>query len=195
MKMKFPRTMKFQREAEPLWSEQVLKFPGCERVSSCIQCGTCSGTCPLSIYMDYTPRKVIALIREGFREDALSCRTIWLCASCYSCAVHCPQKIHITDVMYHLKREAIKHNLFPNRFPIPVLAKEFFKIVLSRGRSAEVPLVLRMALKSNPFILFTMMRSGWNLFRAGRISLQGDRIKGVAELNAALSAAKEANGA
>jgi len=139
MNMKFPRTMKFQREAEPLWSEQVLKFPGCERVSSCIQCGTCSGTCPLSIYMDYTPRKVIGLIREGFREDALSCRTIWLCASCYSCAVLCPQKIHITDVMYHLKQEAIKDNLFPRRFPIPVLAKEFFKIVLSRGRSAEVP--------------------------------------------------------
>ncbi len=195
MNMKFPRTMKFQREAEPLWSEQVLKFPGCERVSSCIQCGTCSGTCPLSIYMDYTPRKVIGLIREGFREDALSCRTIWLCASCYSCAVLCPQKIHITDVMYHLKQEAIKDNLFPRRFPIPVLAKEFFKIVLSRGRSAEVPLVLRMALKSNPFILFTMMRSGWNLFRAGRISLKGDRIKGVAELRAALSAVKEANGA
>jgi heterodisulfide reductase subunit C len=195
MKMKFPRTMKFQREADPQWSEQVLKFPGCERVSSCIQCGTCSGTCPLSIYMDYTPRKVIALIREGFREDALSCRTIWLCASCYSCAVHCPQKIHITDVMYHLKRDAIKHNLFPSRFPIPVLAQEFFKIVKSRGRSAEVPLVLRMALKSNPFILFTMLRSGWNLFRAGRISLKGERIKGVAELNAALSAAKEANGA
>jgi heterodisulfide reductase subunit C len=145
--------------------------------------------------MDYTPRKVIGLIREGFREDALSCRTIWLCASCYSCAVLCPQKIHITDVMYHLKQEAIKDNLFPRRFPIPVLAKEFFKIVLSRGRSAEVPLVLRMALKSNPFILFTMMRSGWNLFRAGRISLKGDRIKGVAELRAALSAVKEANGA
>jgi heterodisulfide reductase subunit C len=194
--MKFPRTLKFQREADPQWSEQVRKFPGCERVSSCIQCGTCSGTCPLSTYMDYTPRKVISLIREGFREDALSCSTIWLCASCYSCAVHCPQKIHITDVMYQLKREAIRHKLFPRRFPIPVLAQEFFKIVKSRGRSAEVLLVLRMALRSNPFILFTMMRSGWQLFRTGRISLKGERIKGVGELNRALTAAnKEAHGA
>lgn len=193
--MEFPRTMKFQREADPQWSEQVMKFPGCERVSSCIQCGTCSGTCPLSIYMDYTPRKVISLIREGFREDALSCRTIWLCASCYSCAVHCPQNIHITDVMYRLKRDAIRHKLFPSRFPIPVLAQEFFKIVKSRGRNSEVLLVLRMALRSNPFILFTMIRSGWQLFRAGRISLKGERIAGVAELNRALSAAKESNGA
>jgi heterodisulfide reductase subunit C len=145
--------------------------------------------------MDYTPRKVISLIREGFREDALSCRTIWLCASCYSCAVHCPQNIHITDVMYHLKRDAIRHKLFPRRFPIPVLAQEFFKIVKSRGRNSEVLLVLRMALRSNPFILFTMIRSGWQLFRAGRISLKGERIAGVAELNRALSAAKESNGA
>ena len=192
--MKFPRTMKLQREADPEWSERVLQFPGCERVSSCIQCGTCSGTCPLSIYMDFTPRKVINLIREGFREEALSCRTIWLCASCYSCAVLCPQKIHITDVMYHLKRDAIKHNMYPKRFPIPVLAREFYEIVKRRGRNAEVPLVLWMALKSNPFILFTMIRSGWQLFRAGRITLKGEKIRGVGELNRALAAAKESNG-
>jgi hypothetical protein len=97
--------------------------------------------------------------------------------------------------MYRLKRDAIRHKLFPRRFPIPVLAQEFFKIVKSRGRSAEVLLVLRMALRSNPFILFTMIRSGWQLFRAGRISLKGERIKGVNELNRALSGAKEANGA
>jgi len=52
-----------------------------------------------------------------------------------------------------------------------------------------------MALRSNPFILFTMIRSGWQLFRAGRISLKGERIAEVAELNRALSAAREANGA
>jgi hypothetical protein len=40
-----------------------------------------------------------------------------------------------------------------------------------------------------------MIRSGWQLFRAGRISLKGERIKGVNELNRALSGAKEANGA
>ena len=53
------------------------------------------------------PRRIIQLVREGFRHDALRSQTIWLCASCYACAVHCPQDIHITDVMYTLKREAI----------------------------------------------------------------------------------------
>jgi quinone-modifying oxidoreductase subunit QmoC len=191
----FPRTMKYQREADAAWSQKVMGFPGCERVPSCIQCGTCSGTCPLSIYMDHTPRKVIALIREGFREEALRCQTIWLCASCYSCTVHCPQNIHITDVMYRLKQEAIREHMYPRRFPIPVLARQFFEIVKRRGRNSEVPVVLRMALKSNPLILLTMVRSGWQLFRAGRISLKGERIERVEELERALAAVKEGNGA
>jgi quinone-modifying oxidoreductase subunit QmoC len=185
------RTMKYQREADPEWSSRIRNLPGCERVSSCIQCGTCSGTCPLSIYMDYTPRRIIALIREGFKEDALSSKTIWLCASCYSCTVECPQQVHITDVMYSLKREAIKEKKYPARFPIPVLAREFYDIVKKRGRSSEIPLVLRMALKSNPLILLTMMRSGWNLFRTGRISFKSERIKDAAQLERALSAPKE----
>lgn len=184
------RTMKFQREADPQWSARVRQLPGCERISSCIQCGTCSGTCPLSIYMDYTPRRIISLIREGFKDDALSSKTIWLCASCYSCTVECPQQVHITDVMYSLKREAIEERKYPSRFPIPVLAREFFAIVKHRGRSSEIPLVLRMALKSNPLILLTMMKSGWNLFKTGRISLKYERIRHSRELEKALSTKK-----
>jgi quinone-modifying oxidoreductase subunit QmoC len=186
------RKMKFQREAEPQWAEQLGKQPGCERIFSCIQCGTCSGTCPLSIYMDFTPRKIIALVREGFRTDALSCQTIWLCASCYSCAVHCPQEVHITDVMYSLKREAIKHRLYPARFPIPVLAQEFYEMVRRRGRNSEFWLVLRMALRTNPFALLRLARPGWQLLRTGRLSLRRERIERVHELEREMAPTKEA---
>ena len=148
------RELRFQREADPEWARQVSERPGCEGLFSCLQCGACSGTCPLSIYMDFGPRRIVALVREGFRKDALSSNTIWLCASCYSCAVHCPRQIHITDVMYSLKREAIQNHLYPAGFPIPVLAQEFYKMVRRRGRSSEFWLVLRMALRSNPLILF-----------------------------------------
>ena len=181
------RKMKFQREADPEWAKHVAARPGCEGLFSCLQCGTCSGTCPLSIYMDFAPRRIIALVREGFREDALSCQTIWLCASCYACAVHCPRQIHITDVMYSLKREAVQHKLYPRRFPIPVLAQEFYKIVSRSGRSAEFWLVLRMALRTNPFQLFTMIGTGWQLFRTGRLKLGRERIEGVHQLQRELA--------
>jgi heterodisulfide reductase subunit C len=176
------RKMKFQREADLQWAQQVAERPGCEELFSCLQCGTCSGTCPLAIYMDFGPRKIISLVREGFREEALSSQTIWLCASCYSCAVHCPRQIHITDVMYSLKREAIQQKLYPKRFPIPVLAQEFYKMVRRYGRSSEFWLVLRMALRTNPFQLLTMAGSGWQLMRTGRLRLGQDKIKNVKEL-------------
>src|SRR5664279_6065208 len=141
------RILKFQREADLGWARQVSERPGCEGVFSCLQCGACSGACPLSIYMDYSPRRIVALVREGFRKDALSSKTIWLCASCYSCAVHCPRQIHITDIMYSLKREAIQYQLYPARLPVPILAQEFCKMIRRSGRSSEFWVVLRMVLR------------------------------------------------
>ena len=176
------RELRFQREADPEWARRVSERPGCENLFSCLQCGTCSGTCPLSIYMDYGPRRMIALVREGFRRDALSSNTIWLCASCYSCAVQCPREIHITDVMYGLKREAIRDHLYPPRLPVAVLAQEFCEMIRQRGRSSEFWLVLRMALRSNPLILFGMFRSGWDLVRTGRLSLRRERIQDIDSL-------------
>jgi quinone-modifying oxidoreductase subunit QmoC len=179
------RKLKFQRDADPEWARQVSERPGCEGLFSCLQCGTCSGTCPLAIYMDFAPRRIIALVREGFRQDALRSQTIWLCASCYSCAVRCPREIHITDLMYSLKREAIHDKLYPRRFPIPILAQEFYRMVRRHGRSSEFWVVLRLALRTNPFRLLGMIRNGWDLVRTRRLSLHNDRdhIQGIADLD------------
>src|ERR1017187_431882 len=176
------RKLKFQREADPEWARLVSERPGCEGLFSCLQCGACSGTCPLSNYMDFSPRRIVALVREGFRKDALSSKSIWLCASCYSCAVHCPRQIHITDIMYSIKREAIQYRLYQVRCPWPWQAQKFFKMVRRRGRSSDFWLLLLMALRSNPLILLGMWRTGWQLMRAGRLSLRMDRIRDVASL-------------
>jgi heterodisulfide reductase subunit C len=185
------RRVRYQRESELSWTRSVLARPGCERVMSCIQCGTCSGTCPLSLYMDFTPRRIVALVREGFRRDALGSQTIWLCASCYGCTAHCPQDIHITDVMFTLKREAIREHLFPKRFPVPVLAQEFYRMVRQRGRISEFWVVLRLMLRTNPLGLFRMARTGLALLRTGRLSVGRQRVKDIDALHRALSGSRE----
>jgi hypothetical protein len=48
-----------------------------------------------------------------------------------------------------------------------------------------------MALKSNPFVLFTMAKSGWSLLRTGRMSLRQDRIKRIKELQRELAPPQE----
>ncbi len=189
--MAVTRTLRYQREADPEWTEWLRRQPGCEAFWECLQCGTCSGACPLSIYMDFTPRRVIALVREGFYRDALSCQTIWLCASCYACAVHCPRGIRITDLMYTLKREAIRRKVHPKGLPTPVLAQEFYRMVQRRGRNSEFWLVLRMALKSDPWALVRLARSGWRLLRAGRLSMRTEQIRQADQLRTMFAAARE----
>ena len=185
------REIRYQRDADPEWTRHILKQPGCEKLLSCIQCGTCSGACPLSIYMDYAPRRVIGLVREGFKKDALKSKTIWLCASCYACAAECPQQIKITDIMYTLKREAIKNNMYPKRFPASVLSKEFYRMIRGHGRNSELWLIVLTALKSNPLILMPQMGLGWHLLRTGRLSLKFENIQKLNELKNTLKDPKE----
>jgi heterodisulfide reductase subunit D len=53
--------------------------PEWEQLLSCIQCGTCSASCPTAFAMDYTPRQLWHMVRLGMKEEVLSSRTFWLC--------------------------------------------------------------------------------------------------------------------
>jgi L-lactate utilization protein LutB len=103
-----------------------------EKIFSCLQCGTCGSACPVSVYMDYTPRRLIGMVREGFKQEVVTSFAIWLCASCYERSVRCPAGIRVTEVMYALKRVAIREGIYPRRFPVPVLAKEFIEMLVKK---------------------------------------------------------------
>ena len=176
------RRIKYEKELDKNFSNEIIMMPGGENVLTCIQCGTCSSTCPLSIYMDYTPRKIIAMTRAGFKDEVLRSNMIWLCASCYSCTVECPKQIKITDVMYALKQKAIQEGVFPKRFPISVLAREFYDSVLKAGRNTESRLIIRMFLKSNPLLMFQQADMGIRLWLRGRLRLKKEKIRNKEEL-------------
>ena len=178
--------VKYQAELDPDFAKEIASIPEGEKLYSCIQCGTCSATCPLSAHMDYTPRKVIAMIREGFKQEVLSSTTPWLCASCYACTVECPRKIKITDIMYAAKRLAIRNGIYPKRFLTPVLAREFFAIVKKNGRNHEGSLLLRMYMKTNPFLLLKQAFLGLKLFLQGRIGVLPEKIERREELTSLL---------
>jgi len=188
------RKITYQSELDPAFGDRIAKLAYGEKLFSCIQCGTCSGTCPVSHYMDYTPRRVIAMVREGFRTDVLNSLTIWLCASCYSCTVECPREIKITDVMYALKQEAIKEGVYPKRFPIPILAQEFFRGVQRTGRNSEGPLMVKLFLKTNPLGMLKNAPMAMRLWWKGRLSLFEEGMKSKGVVATLLRAAKQAGG-
>jgi quinone-modifying oxidoreductase, subunit QmoC len=170
------RRVKYEAELDHTFSERLGPAFG-EQVLSCIQCGTCSATCPLSHYMDYSPRRIIAMVREGFRDELLNSYTIWLCASCYACTVECPREIKITDLMYALKREAMRTGAHPKRFTIPVFTGSFFRQVQRYGRQNESRLITMVYLLSNPVMLLRNVRLALRLFVRGRLSFFDRGIK------------------
>ncbi len=80
-------------------------------IKTCMQCGVCAASCPLSQEMDFSPRKVFTLIRAGKRDEVLRSRAIFLCTSCYTCKVRCPRQIPVINVMHGLAHYAIKEGL------------------------------------------------------------------------------------
>jgi heterodisulfide reductase subunit C len=138
--------------------------------------------------MDYTPRQVMALARADFKNEVLRSHTIWLCASCYACTVECPQQIRITDIMYELKQRAIHEGVYPKRFPIPVLAREFDTMVRRNGRITELVLVLRLFLKTSWRAALGNWRMGIDLLRTGRLSVKTERIRARGDLARMLDA-------
>jgi heterodisulfide reductase subunit C len=175
----------------PAFPAEIMAKPGGEALRDCTQCGTCSGACPMSVHMDLTPRRIIALTRAGLERDVLESATPWMCASCYECQVRCPREIKVTDVMYALKRRAIEKGMYPKRFPIPVLARAFYKMVATHGRNSESRLVIELALRTNPLSLLKMAPVGIKLLKTGRMVLGQDRIMVPKELKAILDAMEE----
>jgi heterodisulfide reductase subunit C len=182
----------YENEVTPEFAAQVAAIPGGEGIFECLQCGMCSGVCSVAPYMDYTPRRLINMVRAGFKEEVLHSRTVWLCTGCYACTVNCPAGIHITDVMYALKRLALRNGSHPRRFPITILVSEFIKHVRRTGRSDEAAVVVGVAMRVNPLRLVRAAPLGLKMLRTGRMRIGGDKIEDPGRLRRMLETVSEA---
>ncbi len=74
-----------------------------QNVLACYQCGKCSAGCPMVSLMDLLPNQIIRLVQLGQITDVLGSKTIWLCASCFSCTTRCPKGVDLAKVMEALR--------------------------------------------------------------------------------------------
>jgi dimethylglycine catabolism B len=85
--------------------ERLSGTPEGRRVFTCIQCGTCVGTCPHGEYMEFPPRRIIRMFRDGLIEEVFQSDSILKCVTCYACTAKCPREIRLTDVLLPLVKE------------------------------------------------------------------------------------------
>jgi len=182
---------KSERELRAAFLAEIDRIPGGGRLNQCIQCGTCSGSCPVNYAMDYSPREVVALFRAGAIELLLRSRTIWVCASCYSCTTRCPQDIKITDLLYALKRIAIERKIFPRQFPVYALSETFVDMVKRYGRNYETGLLRKYFLRTSPIGMLKRLGEGFALWRRGRLTMRVHKIKGIDGLRRMIARAEQ----
>jgi heterodisulfide reductase subunit C len=162
--------------------EEVYATPGGERIRLCIQCGTCTASCPNAKRMDHAPRELIALVRAGMREEVLSSNSMWFCASCYLCTVRCPRDIKPTELMHALECLAVRQGLSTARTLTPTMYRSFSDFVYSIGSVPEVSFMAWFyLLAKNPLRALKMMPLGLSLLRHGRLSVKARRLKPEAE--------------
>ncbi len=89
-------------------SEITKKFvnAGLEIIRSCINCGTCSGSCPSGRRTALHTRTLIrrALIGD---KSIFSDINLWFCSTCYTCYERCPRNLPITDIIIKLRNIAV----------------------------------------------------------------------------------------
>lgn len=171
--------------------EVIDATPGGERLTLCLQCGTCGGSCPSGADMDHTPRRIFAMIDADLKDEVLSSNTPWFCVSCYYCSVRCPQEIPITDLMYTLKQMAIREGRYEQRRASD-FSETFIGYVESYGRAFEMGLATRYHLFHNPMKMVGMATGmGLSLLQKGRMSLTPERINNIEQLQAILNKAKQ----
>ena len=156
---------------------EVLRLAGPE-AQTCIQCGTCSASCPTAHLMNPSIRRLVKLCLEGKKEEALRNETIWLCTSCQLCSVRCPRGIRPKAVVMALKELAEREKI---KGKDQAYEELFQKQIKDWGRIAEIPL-------SGEFLLvfpqnaLQSLEMGLELAPKGKINLRVEKIKGREEV-------------
>lgn len=74
-------------------------------VLTCIQCGTCTGSCPSGRFTAFNTRRIVLAARRN--EDVYHDPNLWMCTTCYQCQERCPREIDIVDAILALRSEAV----------------------------------------------------------------------------------------
>jgi len=180
--------------------DEVVATPGGEHIRACIQCGVCTGTCPVAGEMEFPPRKIIALIRAGERDEVLSSSSMWHCLSCYLCSCRCPRGVKPTELAHALESLAIQQGFRVKGTSTPAMYRSFVNSIKSNGRVHEFGMMLRFYLAIIPQLLakpldtLRMLPLGLRLFLHRRMPLLPKRVKSRQELSRIVQKFKEVRG-
>ncbi len=149
---------------------------------TCVQCGTCTASCPSASAMDITPRKMWRMVQLGMVEEVLKSKTMWLCSICYQCQVRCPRGIPLTEAIAKLKQLAIQQQVKQWRESTTFYIA-FSDVMRRYGRMRETEFMARYFLSNNPLSALGYAGMGLTLLRRGKLRPELPRLAGEGKLS------------
>ena len=168
-------------------------------VKMCMQCGVCSGSCPLGDAWDHPPQELFMMIRAGKRDEVLQSTSMWMCTSCYNCIVRCPRELPITHIMHGLAHYATRLGIEPKNQPTRQFAQLFWDNLAKNGRVNElwlgVNLYFMNGFVNGVKVALGMAGIGLGMLKSGRLSLKelvgGHTVKDKKGFKAMIKKAQE----
>jgi len=162
---------KKENDQVPVSQSDTLK-PVRDMINSCIQCGTCTASCPNAFAMDLTPRQLWRMVLLGQKEKIFQSKTFILCSACYYCTLRCPRGLPLTEAMGALKQLAASEDLKLYKKSIRFY-KGLLDSVRRHGRVHEMEfMTLYFLSMKDPFLPLKFAPLGMKLMAKRKVSIE-----------------------
>lgn len=90
--------------------EEALR--GCKALA-CMQCGMCSGSCPILVKSRLNIRRVVGqlIMRRWLKPDG---DELWDCTTCYACGYRCPRGVRLPELIVSLRELLVEVGKVPS---------------------------------------------------------------------------------
>jgi heterodisulfide reductase subunit C len=160
-------------------------------IETCLECGKCSGGCSNGHIFDYTPRKIVQLVKLGDEETLAGMDALWICLSCQLCLDRCPAGIDIPRILDYFREKAVTKGVKATRPDVHLFMELMLEEARDKGRISEVPLMIRFKKKTGQYLKDAGL--GFRMFLKGKLSPFPSRMQKPEGLKKLLSERKKEN--
>jgi len=164
---------------ERFLAEEIKERSG-EEVHRCYHCGSCANGCPFVQAMDFPPNAVLRLVQYGMRQEALGCRSIWICVGCHTCSSQCPMAIDLAAIMGSLRYLALEAGVPAGEPAILGFHREVLRSIERYGRTHKLGIMLRHKLLTRRW--FSDVDVGLRMLGKRKLDLRATRIQAIGEI-------------
>jgi heterodisulfide reductase subunit C len=114
------------------YGSQFFSREDLEALKTCMQCGTCVGSCPSGRRTAYRSRVLLRKAAMGLKKEVIEDDTLWNCTTCYTCYERCPRNIKTTDIIRIIRNLTVKEGIMLDRH------KNVCNLVFQHGHAVPI---------------------------------------------------------